>query len=171
MRDGTPQHQGQAGKYPQGLLPAPGTLPCTPFSKRLPEQLRTVFIEEYQHRCGDQPFHQADGQMDGLHQQEKGGKRQLGDPGQGGFCRHGEGTQLEGQYAAQDAGGSNPPFCQPFAGQKGPQDAAPHKTTVKSHVPHIGSQSQQAPIPKSQALEGQHSDQGQEAGTGSQHCR
>lgn len=73
---------------------------------------------------------------------------------------------LEGHHTAQDTGQDDAFSGHSPADQKRPYQSASHKAAVKSHVPHIGSQRQQAPVPKSQALEHQHPDQGQKAPQG-----
>ena len=49
------------------------------------------------HRRGDQPLHNADGQVNGLHEEEKRGKGQLRQAGKPGLQHDPEGPQLQGQ--------------------------------------------------------------------------
>ena len=56
------------------------------------QDLRSCFQYEKDHRYRSNPFHKADGQMDRLHNKDKGAEGKFGDAGQEGLGDNGQGA-------------------------------------------------------------------------------
>ena len=144
-------------------------------SRQLLQELGAGFIHEQQHRRGDQALHEADGQVDRLHQRDEGAEGQLGDAGKAGLQHDGESAELQRDHAAEDGGEDDAPALGALLlpEETALHDGAPDqkiadKAAVERHVPDVRPQRHQAAVGKEQALDREDHDHGQEARVGAE---
>ena len=123
----------------------------------LPQQTGACLVQKGKHSGGNAAFHRANGEMNGLHGQQKRTKGQRRNAGGQRFYGYRERPQLQRKDAADQRCGDNFRMVQPLAG-KGAPDQPAHKTTVERHIPDVGPQRHQAAVGKQKALDEQHAD-------------
>jgi hypothetical protein len=124
-----------------------------------------------QHRRRHQTLHQADGQMNGLHQQQKRLEGQSGDAGGQCLQHHAERAQLQRRRHGQHGGRRDALFRQPPAEQRAVNQRPADETGAHTHVEDVAPQRQQSAVGEEQALDDQHRRDGQQRGERPQNRR